>query len=101
MPTPFEIEGVRPDIWGVDRHGHLAIGEAKTVEDIDNGHTRRQLRAYRGLRGRTTGRTCRVYIAVPRSGVLCLDKVLIDVQMIRSRDVVRMHVPDCLLEGAA
>jgi hypothetical protein len=37
----------RPDVYAVDRQSRRTIiGEAKTADDIDNNHTRRQLAAY-------------------------------------------------------
>jgi len=99
LPQPFKIDGVRPDIWGVDSTGTVAVGEAKTADDVDTRHTRQQLRMYTRLRRRQRPELCRVYVAVPRSSVFALDRVLVDVHMIRASHVVRMHVPDCLLES--
>ena len=37
----------RPDVYAVERESRRTIiGEAKTADDIDNNHTRRQLAAY-------------------------------------------------------
>ena len=98
LASPFMIASGRPDIWGVHRDGSLAIGEAKTVDDIDTRHTRLQFGVYTSLFEEGLGR-CRIYVAVPRSGVLLLDRVLAT-HASALRRVVRLHVPDCLLEAA-
>jgi hypothetical protein len=98
LPLPFEIRGVRPDLWGINViTGAIAVGEAKTSDDVDTRHTRKQLRVYSRLRRRLGAAICRVYFAVPRSTVYALDRVLSDVQALGAAHVIRLHVPDCLL----
>ena len=41
---------------------------------------------------------CPLYIAVPRSAAYALDRVLIDVGLIASKHVKRLHVPGVLLD---
>jgi len=41
-----EIEGRIPDVWGENIKGLVAIGEAKTSDDLDNEHTDDQFRKF-------------------------------------------------------
>jgi hypothetical protein len=102
LPQPFSIRGVRPDAWGQRADGaEFAFAEAKTVDDIDTAHSRHQLRILGNVNVRGKETACPLYIAVPRSGVYKLDRVLIDAGLLRARHVVRLHIPDVLLENAA
>jgi hypothetical protein len=54
----------RPDVYAVERLSRRTIiGEAKTADDIDNGHTRRQLAAY--FEHLAQGSAGEVWMAVP------------------------------------
>ena len=102
LPAPPGFSGARPDAWGYHRdEARVAFAEAKTASDIDTQHTRAQLRAFIGLRSFAGGQVCRLYFATPRSAADALDRVLADVGLIGSRDVVRLHVPDVLLPEEA
>jgi hypothetical protein len=102
LPAPPEFAGARPDAWGYDPdEERLAFAEAKTASDIDTPHTRAQLRAFISLRSFRLGHVCRLYFAAPRSAAHALDRVLADVGLSASRDVVRLHVPDALLPEEA
>lgn len=99
LPAPIEVQGVRPDACGVSREeGVLGFVEAKTRGDIDNQHTRRQLRVLGYARMRDGKHRCPLYIVIPRSSAYALDKVLIDVGLLGSKHLRRIHVPDILLE---
>ena len=68
LPIPFEIAAVRPDVFGIcTQSGRIAVGEAKTAEDVFTRHTVQQLRVLGHLRDHRTGELCAFYIAVPRS----------------------------------
>jgi hypothetical protein len=98
LPPPFELGGHRPDAWGVDlTTGTIGFAEAKTFDDIDNDHTRSQLRIFGFTQVRATRAPCPLYIAIPRSAVYELDRVLIAVGLIRARHILRLHVPDSML----
>lgn len=98
LPPPFEIRGVRPDACGVHAmQGLVGFAEAKTATDIDNAHTRAQLRVLGHARMREGSVMCPLYLAVPRSCAYALDRVLIDVGLIGHKHVRRIHVPDTLL----
>lgn len=100
LPAPFELHGKRADAWGVRPDDALmAFAEAKTAADIDNRHTRAQLRVFGFTKMRKTSARCPIYIAIPRSCAYALDRVLIDLELIRARHVVRLHVPDPLLQA--
>ena len=98
-PRPTILENVRPDIWAMEgQRGEVAVGEAKLFDDIDTRHTREQLRVFGHLRERRALRRCQLYLAVPRSGVFELDRVLRHVGMLGAEHVKRLHVPDCFLK---
>ncbi|CAE6878985.1 hypothetical protein R75471_01672 [Paraburkholderia domus] len=98
LPPPFEVRGVRPDACGVHLSGDLiGFAEAKTKNDIDNAHTRAQLRVLGYARMQDGKNSCPLYIAIPRSCAYALDRVLIDVGLIRAKHVYRLHVPEVFL----
>lgn len=98
LPRPFELHGVRPDACGVHiAGGVIAFAEAKTERDVDNAHTRTQLRVLGYARMRDGKTPCPLYIAIPRSCAYALDRVLVDVGLIAARHVRRIHVPEVLL----
>jgi hypothetical protein len=97
LPAPFELEGVRADAWGIENEtGLIGFAEAKTARDINNNHTRKQLRILG--RARVRGSLCPLYLAVPRACAYDLDRVLIDTGLIGARHIRRIHVPQVLLE---
>lgn len=98
LPPPFELQGVRADACGVHSvDGHIGFAEAKTEYDVDNAHTRDQLRVLANVRMRDGKTPCPIYIAVPRSCAYALDRVLIDLGLITEKHVRRIHVPEVLL----
>lgn len=98
LPAPFSYGGIRADAWGQRRASKLlAFGEAKTFADIDNAHTRQQLKILGRIQMKGIHIPCPLYIAIPRSAVYELDNVLIDVGLLGARHIVRLHVPDVLL----
>jgi hypothetical protein len=91
---------MRPDAWGVRAEDFLmAFAEAKTSHDIDTSHTRAQLRVFGFAKMRNTTCRCPLYFAVPRSSAYRLDRVLNDLGLIGARHVIRLHVPDALIEA--
>ena len=78
----------------------IAFGEAKTFHDINTNHTRRQLEVLGKTKMKGVKVCCHLYIAIPHSAVYELDRVLIDVGLLRARNVVRLHIPDVLVEKA-
>lgn len=100
FPLPPTIRGVRPDACGI-KGGEELVGfvEAKTEGDIDNGHTRTQLQTLASLCMPLSGAPCPVYIVIPRAAAYALDRVLIDLGLLRARHVRRVHVPAMLLEA--
>jgi hypothetical protein len=98
LPAPFQLHGIRPDACAVRAEdGVIGFVEAKTHGDVDNAHTRRQLRVLGFARMRDGGTRCPLYIAIPSSAAYALDRVLIDVGLIASRHVKRLHIPSVLL----
>jgi hypothetical protein len=100
LPPPFVIAGVRPDGWGIRMQDSLlAFAEAKTSDDIDTKHTRNQLQVFGFTNMRQSAQRCPLYVAIPRSCAYLLDRVLADLGLISARNVVRLHIPDVLLQG--
>lgn len=101
LPQSMTVEGVRPDAFGVhevdDVYGFV---EAKTERDIDNSHTRKQLYRLSALRMASSGKPCPIYVAIPRGSAYALDRVLIDLGLLRAPQIRRVHVPAILLERA-
>lgn len=99
FPRPPVFQGVRPDAFGW--HKATDVGgfvEAKTERDVDNAHTRKQLRELASLHS-SSGRPYLLYVAIPRCAAYSLDKVLIDLGLLRAENVRRVHIPSILLEG--
>lgn len=100
LPAPPEMMHLRADACGFDPNtGRYAFGEAKTSQDIDTEHTRRQLRVFAKLVHRLDGTMCWLYLAVPRSAVTALDRVLVESGLLEARNVIRLQIPDCFVEG--
>lgn len=100
LSSPPNIMGIRPDACGIDPNtGTFAFGEAKTYHDIDNLHTRQQLRVLGYLIDRHSGKLCPIYFAVPRSAASVLDRVLRNVGLLGKSHLVRLHIPDCFVES--
>lgn len=98
LQNPPQVCGVKPDAFGFrPTTGEFVFGEAKTPEDIDTPHTRKQLRVFGHLKPRNGGPVCLLYIAVPRSAAHVLDRVLQDLGLLGARHIVRLHVPDCFV----
>jgi hypothetical protein len=100
LPSTFEIGGVRPDAWAQHPVSHqIAIGEAKTTDDVATRHTVDQLRVFGQVLQKSRHALCRLYIAVPRAAAYDLDVALSRARLIGKRNIVRLHIPDCLLTG--
>jgi hypothetical protein len=99
LRAPFIFNGVRADTWGqMPGVNLIAFGEAKTLGDVDTVHTRQQLAVLGNIRMKGASVACPVYVAIPRSAAYDLDRVLIDVGLIRAKNIFRLHVPDVLIE---
>jgi hypothetical protein len=92
------IGEARPDVVGVTREGRVALGEAKTGDDVFNEHTVGQLLAFASVTSRPGG-PARLYVGVPQSAVRDLDRALRVAGLLASPAVIRLHIPDCMLEG--
>ena len=71
-PSCEEMNGRVPDIMGTNTQGLIAIGEAKTCDDLDNDRTNDQFKIFssRFVRnGNSKGQTCPFYIGIPKSCV--------------------------------
>ena len=66
FPRPPVIQGVRPDASGWHAADDIeAFVEAKSERDVDNVHTRKQLREL-SSRQSPGGKPCTLYLAIPR-----------------------------------
>jgi hypothetical protein len=98
LPRPEQFAGVRPDACGISpRTGEFAFGEAKTYQDIDTPHTRKQLLVFGRLGFTDRSKACRLYVAVPRSATRILEHVLAQVGLLGRPHVVPLFIPDCFL----
>jgi hypothetical protein len=95
---PPTIGGVRPDAFAFSpEEGSFAFAEAKTYDDLNSDHTKRQLRRYARVSLSSSRNPPCIYIATPRSAAMALDRLLFDAGLITARHIRRMHIPDCLL----
>ena len=100
FPRSPTIHGIRPDACGVKAAQDIVgFVEAKTEGDIDNAHTRKQLETLTNLRMPKSGKPCHVYVVIPRADAYALDRVLIDLGLLRAQHVRRVHVPGVFLEA--
>lgn len=99
LPAPFTAFGAKPDLWATNRRGDvIALGEAKTAADVCNAHTVSQLTVFGRLKLGASRRPCPLYIAVPHSAAQRLDRVLASLSLAGAPHIVRVHVPDVLLQ---
>lgn len=97
IPAPLLVEGIRPDMLAVHGHsGKLAVGDAKSANDLLNEHTIKQLRAMLKIRDKA-GRMARVYLAFPRSALSTAAKVVLRVGLKQALRVHLLPVPDLML----
>jgi hypothetical protein len=100
LEHPTSIGPVRPDVWALGGAGSVvALGEAKTAGDVCNGHTIRQLRVFGHLRRARSSKCMPLYVAVPRSAALQLDRALALAGLAGAPNIRRLHIPDELLKG--
>lgn len=97
LPKPILIAGIRPDILAVHgRSGALAIGDAKSANDLLNDHTVKQLRAMLSVRD-AAGRLAQVYLAFPSSALATAAKVVLRVGLKQALRIHLLPVPDPML----
>ena len=69
-PECDNLNGRVPDMMGRNSQGLIAIGEAKTCDDLDNERTNDQFTIFSGCTvasGTSQGQTCPFYIGIPHS----------------------------------
>lgn len=100
LELPFDYQGRRPDAWAIHMAtGQIAIGEAKSANDILSRHTLGQLRLFGRAVQRGTVQRCPLYIAVPLSATKALDEALTRTGLIGRPHIRRLHIPDALLRA--
>jgi hypothetical protein len=96
-PLPIPIGKHRPDIIAIKKDDHrLAIGEAKTPDDISNPRSKRQLLDFSSAS--INGNPSQVYIAIPQSCRGALIKLMIDCKLIGQPNIYVLAVPEVLLK---
>ncbi len=69
-PQCEEMKGRVPDVMGKNVQGLLAVGEAKTCDDLDNERTNEQLEVFSKrivASGNLKGQTVPFYIGIPKA----------------------------------
>jgi len=69
------IEERVPDVMGKNAQGLLAIGEAKTCDDLDNERTNEQFKVFSHremISGNSKGQTVPFYIGIPKA---CIEQL--------------------------
>jgi len=69
-PPCEEVNGRVPDMMGRNTQGLVAIGEAKTCDDLDNEKTNDQFTTFSNCdvgSGNSQGQRCPFYIGIPKS----------------------------------
>jgi len=101
-PAPsIAIGPIRPDVIGiVKRKRLLAVGEAKSANDLANDHTLVQLAAMLCMRD-AHGRLARVYLAFPSSSLATAARMLLSLGLENALRVTLVPIPDVLLEGVS
>lgn len=75
-----EVNGHIPDLKGRNDKEDLNLyGEAKTKDDIDNDHTKSQIKAFGNRHMTSTKKDVPFYLAVPKGSKATAQKVLKDV----------------------
>lgn len=98
LPYPPTLHGLRPDAVAYSSLlSSFAFAEAKTEEDLNSEHTKRQFHRYAALLANCAVRPECLYISSPRSAATALDRLLKDVGLIAANRVRRLHIPDCLI----
>lgn len=81
-----EVENYIPDAKGYRTDIELlCFGEAKTADDIDNDHTKAQFREFANRQmkeGKSQGKSCPFYIAIPKGSEDVLQKVLREIGLL-------------------
>src|SRR5438270_418173 len=75
LSRPADVGGFRPDVFGISRERGIAIGEAKSKDDVVNAHAVAQF-AWFARCASWKGCPLELYIAVPQSTVRALDAAL-------------------------
>lgn len=99
LHPPPNLGGLRPDALAFSPlRSCFAFAEAKTEDDLHSDHTRRQLRRYAVVIANSCVRNSCLYISIPRSAAMALDRLLQDVGLLTAKQIRRLHIPDCLIE---
>lgn len=93
---PPLLDGHRPDVYALERATRrIIIGEAKTPDDIDNEHTRRQLAVY--LRHVSCDPCGEIWMAVPMTSAGVAHRVCRAVRQQAGLQHVRFFITGWLL----
>lgn len=101
IAIPPVLRSIRPDVFAIaPGRNAFAVGEAKSERDIYSAHSRHQFEVLRALT-KVKDWSGKIYIAAPRSAVGTLDTALAKAGLAGSRNLIRLHIPDCLISEAS
>ncbi|MGD0994404.1 MAG: hypothetical protein ABR909_02640 [Candidatus Bathyarchaeia archaeon] len=91
-PECDNIGGRVPDIMGKNSQGLIAIGEAKTCDDLDNERTNDQFKIFSNLSvasGNMKDQTCPFYIGIPKS---CINELKQNLAKLGLNNKTNIHI---------
>jgi len=88
-----EIDKHIPDVEGQNSDELIAIGEAKTCDDLDNERTTEQFKAFSHRQmsgGKSKGKVVPFYIAVPKGCEKKLEETLVNLNLSTKENIHRV-----------
>jgi len=95
VQVPPKLLKHRPDAFGVNQDGIVAIGEAKTENDIQSLRTSEQLSDYSNIE--LNGNNCRIYVGIPKSANKLLTNLIIKLGLINNTNLIILNIPDDII----
>jgi hypothetical protein len=94
-PQCQEIEGRVPDIMARNAQGLLAIGEAKTCDDLGNERTNEQLKIFSSrimASGNLKGQSVPFYVGIPKACIQQLKALLENLGLSQKSNIIYFDV---------
>lgn len=91
-PQCGEMEGRVPDVMGKNAQGLLAIGEAKTCDDLDNDRTNEQFKVFshrQMISGNSKGQAVPFYIGIPQ---VCIEELKQRLKILGLNQRTNVHI---------
>jgi len=89
---PPKILRHRPDVIGINDHGYICIGEAKTKNDIFTDRTKEELFDFSNYEFH--GQKCLLVIGVPKSSHENLKELLSELGILSNNNIEILSIPD-------